>query len=306
MFYTKFQYNQNWNIGFSNDTVESFIERKGLGKIQWMKHRYRDRFFADPFILNINKNEITVLCEELMFAEVKGRIVKLTIDKYSKQLLDRVLILELSTHLSYPAILIIDESIYIYPENSASGKLSLYRYNENSNEIEYIKILINEPLVDSTILNYNGKFWLVATKVPGTQEKAFLYISNSFYDNYRPFCSGPITQNKSISRPAGNFIIYKDIIYRPAQNCKKRYGSAIMIQQIDFIAEDLYVEKTAFSIYPKSFKYNLGMHTINFHANICVVDGCGYLYPIIGRIFNMISVLKRRILLLKNNEIISL
>jgi len=293
MIYSRYQYNQNWNIGFSADSVESFIENKGLGKIQWMKHRYKDRFFADPFILRINKDEITILCEEYIIKKSKGTIVKLTVDKWSKKLIDRALILELDTHLSYPAFIKIEKSIYIYPENSESGKLTLYSYNDTSNEVRPVKNLINEALVDATIFNYKGKYWLLATKVPNTQGEAFLYVSNSFYDNYTPIGYGPIAEGKSFSRPAGNFIIYKDAIYRPAQNCVKRYGSGIMVQKIDILTEELYVESNEFSIYPNSFKYNLGLHTINFNGNVCVVDGYGYLYPIIGRIFNMISVIKR-------------
>ncbi|MGB7511895.1 MAG: hypothetical protein WBP54_11500, partial [Pelodictyon phaeoclathratiforme] len=261
MIYSRFQYNQNWNIGFTADSVESFIENKGLGKIHWMKHRYNDRFFADPFILRINNDEITILCEEYIIKKGKGTIVKLIVDKWSKKLIDRTLILELDTHLSYPAIIRIDKSIYIYPENSASGKLTLYSYNDVSNEVRAVKNLSNESLVDSTIFNYKEKYWLVATKVPNTQDKAFIYVANTFYDDFRPLNSGVINESNNFSRPAGNFIIYKDKIYRPVQNCEKRYGSGIMIQQIDILKEDLYIENNVFSIYPNSFRYNLGIHT---------------------------------------------
>jgi len=71
-----------------------------------------------------------------------------------------------------------------------------------------------------------------------------------------------------------------------------RYGSGISIQKIEMISEDNYKEHTLFQIHPSSFKYNLGIHTINFFENGCVIDGYGYLYPIIGRILKII----RRIL----------
>lgn len=67
-----------------------------------------------------------------------------------------------------------------------------------------------------------------------------------------------------------------------------RYRSGISIQKIEMISENNYKEHTLFQIHPSSFKYNLGIHTINFFENGCVIDGYGYLYPIRGRILNFI------------------
>lgn len=39
------------------------------------------------------------------------------------------------------------------------------------------------------------------------------------------------------------------------------------------------------SITPCSWRYNLGMHTLNFGKSVCVVDGYGYLHPILGRLY---------------------
>lgn len=42
-----------WNIGFCYYTPEKLMDKKELPNIQWMRHPYKDRFFADPFILKI-------------------------------------------------------------------------------------------------------------------------------------------------------------------------------------------------------------------------------------------------------------
>lgn len=299
MFYSKFLYNQNWNIGFSIDTVESFLTNKKLSKVQWMKHSYRDRFFADPFVLKVKQDKIILLVEELIFTEVKGRIVKLTVDIRTKLLLERIVVLELDTHLSYPAIFKNGDEIYIYPENSAAGSLTLYRFNDESNKISQVKTLINEPLADSTIFYHNGKFWLIATKAPQSQENAYLYSSNSFDGEYSIVCKTPVAIHNCCARPAGNVFKYGNFIYRPAQICVNRYGEGISIQKVNFINSNTYSETTEFTINPKSFKYNLGLHTINFYDKGCVIDGCGYLFPFTGRALNLLRRIKSKF----NNQV---
>jgi len=74
-----------------------------------------------------------------------------------------------------------------------------------------------------------------------------------------------------------------------------RYGSGISIQKIEMISENNYKEHTLFQIHPSSFEYNLGIHTINFFENGCVIDGCGYLYPLCGRILKYFIKIKNKI-----------
>jgi len=295
MFYTKYLYNQNWNIGFTEDTVDSFFKLHSLGKVKWMKHGYRDRYFADPFILKATDDVIVILAEEYIFNERKGRILKLVVDKATKQLLKRIVVLELDTHLSYPAIFREGDSIYIYPENLASGKINIYRYEDETAKVTFVKTLIKEPLADSTIINHQEKFWLVATKAPDTQENAYLYVSDSFDGEYVMVGNAPIACDKGFARPAGLFIKHEDALYRPAQDCTNGYGKGIVIRKVNFISDNSYAEKTVFKIYPHSFKYNLGLHTINFYDGECVIDGYGYLYPVMGRLLKLLRIIKHKL-----------
>lgn len=295
MFYTKYFYDQNWNIGFSEDTIETLFVNKALGKVQWMKHNYHDRFFADPFILETTEKTIILLAEEFIFAESKGKIVRLIIDKKDKKLLERIIVLDLDTHLSYPFIIRMNEQIFICPENSQSGKVSLYLYDKNNHYATYYKTLIKEPLTDATITFHKGKYWLIATKQPYTQENAYLFFSDSLEGEYSLVNNLPIITDKKSARPAGNFFYYQDKLYRPSQNCMTRYGSGISIQKIEMISENNYKEHTLFQIHPSSFEYNLGIHTINFFENGCVIDGCGYLYPLCGRILKYFIKIKNKI-----------
>ena len=54
----------------------------------------------------------------------------------------------------------------------------------------------------------------------------------------------------------------------------------------------IYKETEYCRIDPLSFKYSRGVHTINFHEGLCVVDGYGYLYQVLGRLFNILKKVK--------------
>ena len=114
-----------WNIGFVENTLDEVIDGKSL-KINWLKHDCKDRWFADPFILDVTDDKIYVLVEEYYYPHKRGRLAMLTVDRASNTLLKVDTILELDSHLSFPAIIRRDGKILVYPENFKGGGLKLY------------------------------------------------------------------------------------------------------------------------------------------------------------------------------------
>ena len=121
-------YPQNWNIGFVEQSAEDLLGKQQLGHIRWMKHKYKDRWFADPFIYKVADDEIVVFVEECMITDKpKGILCELHVDRKTMRLRERYVLLELDTHLSYPAFIKKDGVTYVYPENGSSGTQSLSR-----------------------------------------------------------------------------------------------------------------------------------------------------------------------------------
>lgn len=283
----------NWNIGFVDQDSDDLIESRKLKKITWMKHHYRDRFFADPFVLKADDNAIIVFAEEYEFAKGKGILVELEVDSKTKQLLNRRVLLELPTHLSYPIIRFSGEKVLVYPENCASGELSLYEYNPIEHNLKFRKKLISEALADATIVEWRGKSYLFATRAPLTQEDLHVFMSDSFESDYS---SGIlVVKGRMNARQGGNFFTATGRLFRPAQNCKLRYGSGIEIMEVKEMCGENYHEAYLFSIKPQSFVYSFGIHTLNFYDGGCVVDGYGYLYPVLGRVLGLCRKMKNKL-----------
>lgn len=282
-FLSNLQNASKWNIGFCNTTPEELVKLKKLGKIQWMRHPFKDRFFADPFIMEVTDTEIIVFVEEYVFANPPGLIVELVLDKKTKRLKQRYELLRLPTHLSYPAFIRVGGEVYVYPENGASGKLDLYRYDAKTHKLVEPRRILDEAVADSTVYKKNdGTYLLTATKFPDNQECVFAFETNSLNSLFKQYTTRPFNTSSRCSRPAGNMIEVDGKVYRPAQDCEERYGAAISVMEFDPVT---YQETISFVLKPSYYAYSLGLHTINFHQDICVIDGYGYMYPTLGRIY---------------------
>ena len=121
---------QRWALGFVRDGIKSVMESDHL-EVDWVKMP-EDRWFADPFVLDVTDVEILLLVEDYAYATRKGVISLLHINRATMRIVSRKVLLELPTHLSFPAIFRKNEHVYIYPESARSGKLDMYEYHSET------------------------------------------------------------------------------------------------------------------------------------------------------------------------------
>lgn len=256
-----------WNIGIIENDIESIMEGKDYS-IRWMKHHYRDRFYADPFIYGSDERYYYILVEELIFVRDKGTISLLTIDKKNMNLVDQKVIIDDEFHLSYPYY----DGESIVPENYKSGALYKFYFDGRKEKV------LDVPLIDPTFVEYAGKKWLFGTtKEEPEDAKKKLSI---FYEKdgvYYPHNNNPVKNDICTSRPGGSFFEYKGDLYRPAQNSENIYGEDIRIMKIIALDEDEFKEEQVKIIEShRCKKYNLGLHTFNVGDGFIVVDGFQY------------------------------
>lgn len=289
-------YPQNWNIGFVEQSAKELLDKQQLGRVKWMKHKYKDRWFADPFIYKVTDDEIVVFVEECMITDKpKGILCELHVDRKTMRLRERYVLLELDTHLSYPAFIKKDGVTFVYPENGASGSLKMFKYDEQNHKLIGPVCILNEAVADSTILQENDVYTLIATKTENPLENAYLYNSSELFGPYQLVEEKTVQPSRSCARPAGNWLMCEGKVYRPAQDCSERYGGGINMMKVETL--NPYSEKILFPISPNGFKYNLGIHTINEspEGGLMVIDGYGYLNQVIARVWIALSSIKNRL-----------
>jgi hypothetical protein len=269
---------QQWIIGVARADIKDIIKNKTFDPdIKWFPIKSSNDFSADPFIFKTKEGNYGILLEDYSFNDCYGKISLLEIDTNLDEA-GRKTLLDTKSHLSYPFIFFEDNKTYVFPEAGASGKLSCYEYNPVNKELVFLQDVIELPLLDSTIIKYNNKYWLFATQ-KGIDEdsKLYLYFSEKLTGPYTPHPKNPVKTGITASRPAGNLIEADGILYRPSQNSKYTYGGSITINRISRLTESDFAEDFYMSIEINGKnKFNRGMHaihTLNSAGDVIVVDG---------------------------------
>lgn len=255
-----------WNVGIITLDVSDILAGVPYS-IMWMKHKYKDRFFADPFLYSMDDQYYYLLAEEYKFYDRKGRIVLLTVDKQDIRLIRKELVLEEDYHLSYP----IPYNNRIHPECFRSGVLS--SYDIRSKGIAKKRMELDYPLIDPTYLIHKGVEWLFGTSSLGNYDaQRDLFVFYKSEDKYIPIKKGPVKSDVKSSRPGGLFFERDGTLYRPAQNCEHFYGESIKIMKVDQLDKDGIIEHECLEIKDPKALGN-GIHTFNAYDGFVVVDG---------------------------------
>lgn len=277
-----------WALGCVRNGMTSIMESDNLD-VYWVRMP-EDRWYADPFVLEVTDSEILLLVEDYAYAIRKGVISLLHIDRASMEITSRKVLLELQTHLSFPAILRKDGHVYVYPESAERGKLDMYEYHQEKDELSFVQTICDDVVWDSYITEaFGAPFLFTAAK---NDYQLDIYKWDDKRKRFIPDLVIP-SEIKN-SRMGGAVFEYQGKIYLPAQNCEKAYGGALDIKEINYSNGrfELSTIKHLTSTHPN---YQLGMHTLSEYKGVVVIDVHGYKYGWIGAMIEWIVGMKKRI-----------
>lgn len=270
----------DWEIAFPENTLEGVVKGEPL-KVHIMKHTYHDRWFADPFILDVTDSEIILLVEVVEDRTQKGVIAKLNVDKSSYTLRSLKTILELPTHLSFPVIIRDGSRILVYPESGASGRLMMYEYNPSDDSMKPLYLVMDQYLADAIMTDIFGKKLMFATlKGEENGQDLTVYESNGSNGWKR---HSILHFEEKIARMAGEFFKLDNKIYRPAQESNTIYGHGIVIQEMSLDGDKWNIKEVRRITSPSS-RYDQATHTLNSYKGLVVIDVKGYRHYLIGKV----------------------
>ena len=164
---------------------------------------------------------------------------------------------------------------------------NIYRYNTNTDTLEYVQRLIGEKLTDATLLMNDGVYWLLSTFDPKPNgSQLSIWKSVSLMGPYSE--AEQIKFNENVARNAGMVFEYGNKLIRPAQECNHVYGHSISFQELNII-NGKFDFKEAYRFYSPHRAYDSGTHTFNQYKDMAVIDVKGYRHPAIGKILRFAS-----------------
>lgn len=233
-------------------------------------------FWADPHIVERDGCSY-VFIEEYSYANKKGHISVFEINKNGKPTLP-VKILEKPYHLSYPFIFDYEGSYYMIPESAQNGTVDIYKCTEFPFKWEFYKhIFVDISAVDSTVLFYEGKWWMFLNKKVDNyisyKDELYLYYSDSpFSEKWISHPQNPVVTDVRSARSAGRIYKSNGNLIRPSQDCSVDYGYKLRLNKIVKMNEEEYRETGFDIIEPNYTKKVCGIHTLAKSDGYTVLD----------------------------------
>ena len=278
-----------WNIAYRCKDDKTF---------RVIKNGYKG-WYADPFLFEF-MDETYLFAEYFSFSLQRGVIVCAKYDEKKQRFSAfRKCIVE-DFHMSYPVVFRYNDKIYLMPETS--GEKALFLYEAVSFPFEWKRlpaVMTNIRLADTTPIEIGDKLYAVSLKireegkVPG--DLILLEYNNGTFE-ISPL--GVLTEDMSIARPGGNFIVRDNKLYRVSQDCATGYGNAVNILELssDFpkgFREELKHKITPHNVHIDIKEVPSGIHTYNINDRVEVIDLKFYRNSFYNLIWKAIYKIKR-------------
>jgi hypothetical protein len=271
-------YSQEWSVGRVKEVPSYFIGRDVRANVTYMHRGWNGRFLADPCVFN-RRSQTYVFCEEYQNKIGQGFIAGFQISSTGASPPQPAI--REPYHLSYPQVFELNGQVFCIPESSGAMKACLYQAIDYPYRWQRVRTLLDGfGAADSTIVRFNGKWWLFCTSSEMLRRghNAILYIwhTDDLFGTWKPHLRNPVKIDPRSSRPAGPIFDHQGRLYRPAQKCSRVYGEMIRINRIDVLTETDFQETPVGTIRPPVGKF--GIHTISSAGEWCIVDAGRYVF----------------------------
>lgn len=266
-----------WQAGILQCPIHTFLTQDTLAAspVVWLPEPKPFTFVADPFGV-WQDNLLTLFVELFDYRTKRGEIYYYRYDKALK-LLDSGLALKEPWHLSYPFLFRDEDRIYMLPEAHRSGKLTLYRAVRFPNQWEPVATLLEQPVIDASILRYQDRWWMFYT-LPGPEQRQMRELHIAYADTLTgPWIShpgNPVRVERDSSRPGGTPFIHENTIYVPTQDCTDDYGQAIRVLRVETLTTAEFSAEPINRLLPQRLHttYQDGTHTLSQCGDVTLID----------------------------------
>lgn len=248
---------------FQGGAWQVLYREKGTDTFRTLKGQ-KGFWYADPFLLRYDDN-VYLFTEAY---DIKKQVGKIAVSWLEDGVFTTPqIIIQNVYHMSYPDVFLYNDKVYMLPETGEGGIIELYEAVQFPFKWEKIVLKKGIVLADTTAFLYDGKVFLVGFNEKINMTKLYhLDMSEKKLD-----CICERKHSEKRFRPAGQLFYREGRLYRPTQNCERKYGGSLIINQVTEFME--LKEKFIKEIFPETVgtQYS-GMHTYNTEDFYEVID----------------------------------
>lgn len=264
---------ERWTIGVAPGSLADVMQRGRLSTPAWLVEQPHDRFYADPFPIGPDGDGVRLLAEEYRYRAARGTIVDLTMARDGTVRARRTW-LATPGHLSYPFLLKTADGLFCVPEAASAARIAAYPIDAG-NAGAVLTVLDGFAAVDATIVQHEALWFLFCTnRDDESQTDLHLFVADHWKGPWTPHPLNPVKSDARSSRPGGALFRLDGRLYRPAQNCSRRYGGGLAINRVLELSSTRFREAPVLMLHPdESSPWPDGLHTINGCGDLTLVDG---------------------------------
>ena len=265
----------HWRVGYRLLDGPGVAETGELGNGWSVLPDDGSRFYADPFPFE-HEGRRYIFVEDYPHATRKAVISVAALDEQGVAGTPAP-VLEEPHHLSYPQVFARDGEIWMLPEASASHKLTLYRAEPFPDRWVPAATLLEGDVSDATLLDHDGRFWLLATDRDGdigsTSDTLVAFHALTLTGPWTPHRRNPILIDRRRARPGGAAVAANGKLLLPIQDGTEGYGAGLGLSEIIRLdADEVVLGDPQLVSGRGDFPYRQ-VHTLNRAGRLEVIDG---------------------------------
>ena len=262
-----------WNVGIMPEPIDGTLRAGGKRSIQWLPAR-RGAWAADPFGIE-RDGELHVLFEDFSRQVNRGVISHVAIGA-DGAVSDPEVVLDVGVHASYPFLIEREGTVFMLPETSAAGELVLYEAVEFPRRWRRVKTLLpGVPAVDASVVEHEGCWWMFAGILGrGQNHTLFVWHAPDLMGPWTGHAANPVKTDARSTRSGGTPFVVEGRLFRPSQDCSRRYGGRVVLNRVDIITPTIFTERPVKALVPRrGSPYPHGLHTISAAGGRTLIDG---------------------------------
>jgi hypothetical protein len=269
-------YAPHWHVGWRYSGDADVWKTRDLSGPAWnVLGDPGNHFYADPFPITW-QGKTFVFFEDLDHRVGKGIISAIEFNGAGP--VGKVIpVLEESCHLSYPFLIEHGGGLWMIPETSGHRDVALYQCVRFPDKWQRHATLISGlELADATVIRHDGLYYLFGVSydgVGGYSDTLAIYHARDLLGPWLPHASNPVLVDRASARPAGNFVMIDQKLWRPVQDCTDGYGCGLGLAEIVELSPTGFRQIVRNSIRPGALWPGRKLHTLNRCGNLEVIDG---------------------------------
>jgi hypothetical protein len=269
-------YSPHWRVGWRFVANEDVWSRGDLGGRPWnVLPNQPFRFFADPFPV-VWQGNTWLFFEDFDHRRGKGQISVVAFDADGPAG-DVMPALTAPWHLSFPYVFEYEQTLWMLPESSENGMVSLYRADDFPLRwVKELDLITGVEASDSVMVPFNDRLWLFTT-VPGNRrtvsDSLLLFHAKSLFGPWVPHLGNPVLVDGTSARSAGRAVLRDGTLWRVVQDCERRYGASLGLARVTRIDDGGFEQKVERVVKPDRHWPGWRLHTLSCAGSLECIDG---------------------------------